>query len=331
MAKILTNGLDIGASSVFHNGVDWRGREKQAEYTNTVQGREPLRQWVRQQIQRGCQVRFALEATGVYYLDLARELVVAGAQVMIINPRASHNFAEAMMNRRKDDPVDAGTLRKACAILAFRPWQPPSGLHFAVRALVRHAAMHVKSLTAARNRRHAARATEVTPQAVIDSLEREIAHLESEIDTLRADALKLIAQDSELVRKLDLAKTILGVGDVIALMIVAELGMLPQDMSARQWVAFCGLDVREERSGTSVDRAPHISKRGNNRLRAVLYMAAQSLARDHGRVVKWCERLQGNGKQAQEAIVAVMRKLVHGLHAMWRTNTAFDAKRLFVI
>jgi transposase len=156
-------------------------------------------------------------------------------------------------------------------------------------------------------------------------------HLESEIETLRADALTLIAHDPELVRKLDLAKTILGVGDVIALMIVAELGMLPQDMSARQWVAFCGLDVREERSGTSVDRAPHLSKRGNSRLRAVLYMAAQSLARDHGRVVKWCERLQGNGKQAQEAIVAVMRKLVHGLHAMWRTNSGFDAKRLFVI
>jgi transposase len=276
-------------------------------------------------------VRFALEATGVYSLDLARELVVAGAQVMIINPRAWHNFAEALRNRRTDDPVDAATLRQAGAVLALRPWQPPSGRHFAVRALVRHAAMHVKSLTAARNRRPAARATEVTPQAVIDSREREIAHLESEIDTRRADALTLIAQDPELVRKLDLAKTILGVGDVIAVMIVAELGLRPQDMRARQWVALCGLDVREERSGTSVDHAPHISKRGKNRLRAVLYMAAQSLARDQGRVVKWCERLQGNGKEAQEAIVAVMRKLVHGLHAMWRTNTAFDAKRLFGI
>jgi len=38
---------------------------------------------------------------------------------------------------------------------------------------------------------------------------------------------------------------------------------LPADMSARQWAAHGGLDVRHVDSGTSVHKAPRISKQGN--------------------------------------------------------------------
>jgi anaerobic selenocysteine-containing dehydrogenase len=56
--------------------------------------------------------------------------------------------------------------------------------------------------------------------------------------------------------------------------ILAELAVLPEDMSVRQWVAHAGLDPRTFESGTSVHKRPRMSKVGNSHLRSALYMPA---------------------------------------------------------
>ena len=44
---------------------------------------------------------------------------------------------------------------------------------------------------------------------------------------------------------------------------LAELMVLPKELSARQWVAYAGLDPRSFESGSSVAKKPRISKAGN--------------------------------------------------------------------
>lgn len=56
--------------------------------------------------------------------------------------------------------------------------------------------------------------------------------------------------------------------------ILAELMTLPDDMTARQWVAHSGLDPRHVESGSSVVKKPRISKEGNKYIRQALYMPA---------------------------------------------------------
>jgi transposase len=58
-----------------------------------------------------------------------------------------------------------------------------------------------------------------------------------------------------------------------AVLVIGELSVLPP-MTARQWVAQAGLDVREETSGSSLARRPRLSKRGNKRLREALFYPA---------------------------------------------------------
>ncbi len=53
-------------------------------------------------------IRCALEATGYYHLDIAILLDTEEAiDVMVLNPRAAHNFAKAMMQQNKTDAIDA--------------------------------------------------------------------------------------------------------------------------------------------------------------------------------------------------------------------------------
>ena len=113
-----------------------------------------------------------------------------------------------------------------------------------------------------------------------------------------------------------------------AVLVIGELSVLPP-MTARQWVAQAGLDVREETSGSSLARRPRLSKRGNKRLREALFYPALTAARCCPAARAFVERLVAGGKTRLQAIVALMRKLLHGLHAMWRHDEDFNAEKLF--
>ncbi len=55
-------------------------------------------------------ITVCLEATGVYHFDLSLALHDAGVSLMVLNPKASHNFAKVLMKNSKTDAVDANTL-----------------------------------------------------------------------------------------------------------------------------------------------------------------------------------------------------------------------------
>lgn len=314
-------GIDVAAKKVVVAADQARLRE----YENNVEGRSALAAALR----RGERpVRVVMEATGIYFLDLACELVAAGIEVMVINPRAAHHFAEAVLQRRKDDPVDAAMLRDYGQRMPFMPWTPPAQNVFAFRALAREARAQTKAITSAKNRVHAMTATVLVPAALRRALERQIAAMEALVEKLVAAAVTLAETEPELKRKFRRIDSSPGFAAKATVMVMGELAVLPA-MSGKQWVAQAGLDVRELRSGTSVRRQPKISKRGNKRLREALFYPALSAARCCPEAKAFVERLVARGKTPLQAQVALMRKLLLAIHAMWHNDEDFDAAKLF--
>jgi transposase len=315
-------GIDVAARTLVAIGDEV---VLQPAYANTPDGRRAL---VTALGRSKRPVRVVLEATGIYFLDLACELAAAGIEVMVLNPKAAHHFAEAILQRRKDDPVDAAMLREYGRRMAFVRWTPPRPELFAVRALAREAQAQTKAVTAAKNRLHALTAATLTPARLIRALERQIRASEALIDQLITAARELIAGDGELQRLFERTDSVPGFAAKGAVMVMAELVILPP-MGARQWVAQAGLDVREERSGTSLARKPRISRRGNKRLRQALFFPALTAARCCPEAGAFVDRLVARGKTKLQAIIALMRKLLHALHALWRNNEDFNAAKLF--
>lgn len=316
-------GIDVAAKKL---AVSASGLRLAAEYDNTPAGRGPLIARLRAADRP---VRVVLEATGIYFLDLACELAAAQVPVMVINPKAAHHFAEAMLQRRKDDPVDAAMLCAFGRAMAFVPWTAPPPAAFQLRDLARHVSRLGKTIAAAKNQLHAARATTLASPVAIAVLERQIGHDEALVEELLAEARRLAAADPRLARRCALADSIPGVAERSAVLLTGELALLPETMSAAQWVAQAGLDVREERSGASLNRRPRISKRGNRRLREALFYPALTAARCCPQASAFVDRLVAGGLTRMQAIIALMRKLLHGLHAMWRTDQPFDPAKLF--
>jgi len=271
-----------------------------------------------------------LEATGLYGLDLALALSAQeGIAVMVANPRAVRHFAQAMMQRSKNDRLDAGVLREFAARMPFQPWARPGENTLALWAIARRLEVLVKQRTAEKNRQHAARISQAVPLVVRREIARSLRELENGILRLRREARRCIAADARLQRQWELLCSITGVAEVSAVTILAELAMLPEDRDVRQWVAFAGLDPREYSSGTSVRKQTRISKVGNRHLRHALYMPALVACRYEPHVRDFYQRLLKRGKKKRQALLAVARKLLHAIYGMFRTLQPFDGTRLF--
>ena len=273
-----------------------------------------------------------LEPSGIYSLDLALALDSAKRiEVMMANPSRVAAFARATTKRGKTDAMDACVLLQFVQVMAFQPWTRPSDAVLQLRQLTRYAEAMVRQRTRALNKRHAAEATTTTPKAIIDDLNVEIASLEARIAKVRAAARALILADPVLASRFRLLVTIPGIAETSAAAIVSELAVMADDMTVRQWVAHAGLDPRPKQSGTSVRGQTRISKHGNAYLRKALYMPALVASRCEPHVEAYVTKLVEHGKRKLQAVVAVMRKLLHAIYGMLKHGTPWDGAKFYAV
>lgn len=272
-----------------------------------------------------------MEATGVYHFDLAIALHDAGVSVMVVNPKASHNFAKALMKNSKTDAVDANTLAEYAARMDFVAWARPTDETIAVRCFSRRINGLTNQKAAAKNHLHALTATQETPKAVLRDAKLAVTQLQKRIDRLTAQARVLIGQYPELERVLGLLTGIKGIAETSALALMGELLLLPPNLTHRAWVKFAGLDPKAFDSGKSVHKNTRISKAGNRHIRAALYMPALSAKQHDPQVRAYFQHLVANGKKPLQAACAVMRKLLHAIHGMLKHDKPFDNTRFYAI
>ncbi len=295
-------------------------------FANSAAGHQALCRYIRRGRQR---VRVCVEASGNYSLDLCLALhAIPEIELSVINPRLARRFAESLGTRSKTDSVDARVLCLYAQRMPPVPWRPPSAASLNLRSLTRAIEAFTRMLAQEKARQHASQASHALPRLVVQELKRHQRYLEQRIERLRREAVRIISGDPDLTRSFRLLQTTPGVAEASGLQLLGELAVLPTTLDARQWVAHSGLDPKHHRSGTSVEWAPRLSKLGNRRLRRALYMPALVAVRHDPHLRRFYERLCGHGKAPLQAIAAVMRKLLHAFHAMFRLDQPYDGARL---
>jgi transposase len=325
MNKLFSVGVDVSQETLDVAARSESGEQRTAQFANTHTGHRQLIKWL---TKGGRGARVVLESTGVYSLDLAVALDAANRiAVMVVNPRAARKFADACLQRSCTDTTMAVALQEYAARMEFVPWTPPAAAGRELRAIARRIAALTLEKTRELNRRHAAGASAETPAVVINDVAVNVRHLERRIAELERHAVARITADSQLQPVYQHLLSVCGIAETTAIQLLGELLVLPSDMTARQWVAHSGLDVRHVNSGTSVHKVPRISKQGNAHLRRLLYMPALVAIRHEPHVRAFYEQLLAAGKEPIQAVVAVMRKLLHAIWGMLKTNTDFDGSK----
>ena len=327
MKKPLLCGIDVGSKELVVVIDPSTGRVWDGTYANDAPGHRKL---IRRLTRTKAVARVCVEATGIYHLDLCLALHAAGGiEVMVANPRATKDFARAQLRRSKADHTDAQSLLEFVRRMDFVPWSPPSGPILSLRALSRRIQALLVTRAQEKNRLHADESVEQTPAAIRESIDRHIEALSAEIDALTEAALEVVHADGTLESRFCHLVSVKGIAQASAITLLAELSVLPSDMSTRQWVAHAGIDPRHYESGTSVHAAVRISKVGNRHLRAALFLPAMVASQHEPQVRAYYQKLLAKGKKPMQALVAVMRKLLHAIHGMFEHDADFDGTKFF--
>ena len=317
--------IDVSARELTVAVLDGEAKPELTTFEQTPDGHRQLAAHL------GAADRSVMEATGIYYLDAALVLDEAGLNLSVINPRAAHHFAKAMLETSKTDRIDAVILAEYARRMQPHPWQPPNRDWLAVRDLGRRINQLTASKTAAKNRRHALTSKSMTDPILIDDVEDEIRTLEARIERLSEAARARIRDDASLEVLYDILLGATGIGQTSALSLLSELCLLDRQFTSAQISRYAGLNVCLAESGSSVHRKTRLSKAGNAYLRAALHMPSLSLVQHDPIARAHYQQLIARGKKNMQALCAVQRKFLTGLWACIKAETPFDSSKLFAI
>lgn len=307
-------GIDV-AKLTFEAAVWVNGRWKTLSFANSPEGVSKLQRLL------GEQHHICLEATGRYGAMLAKSLYEAGHTVSVVNPVRIQRYAESRLRRTKTDRADAILIAEFCDKEQPRAWKPLTPETEELRELVRQRE-HVLQMQQVERNRHLA--GPLSP-SVAAAIERSLAFWNNELKLIEQAIEEQIQKHEAIKRQRDLLETIPGIGRTSAAILLAEIGDIQDFATAKNLVAFAGLSPKERSSGTSVRGHAGIAKMGNPRLRRVLYMAALSAKRFNPPLRDFANRL-ADSKPKKVIQVAVMRKLLHQVHAVLTYQQPFRAQ-----
>ena len=147
-----------------------------------------------------------------------------------------------------------------------------------------------------------------------------------------AEAERTIGEMIKLAQELpdfSIIKSIPGIGDNLAARIIAELGDMTRFKKKNELVAFAGLDPRISESGQDDGDHMHITKKGNKRLRCLLYLAVTCsirLKRDDNSIKDFYikKKQQSNPMCSKAAKTACASKLVRIIYSMCKTGELYQ-------
>ncbi|UYO53083.1 IS110 family transposase [Rhodopseudomonas palustris] len=264
--------------------------------------------------------RVVLEAIGPYAEPLVKALSVAGFEVGIVNPRRIKAFREAEGGRAKTDRLDARLIARFALTMPETLRPLPTDTQLELKALSLRRRQLTEMIAMEKTRMKQVRGT-----LLLDSHRAAIAALSAQCQAIEAELAKRIGDDAELRRVLHILKSIPGIGERVATLLITDLPELGQ-RDRKAIASLAGLAPHVSQSGAAPPRAAIAG--GRPCVRAALYMAALVAARHHPKLRDDYNALRLQGKPGKVALIAIARKLLVTANALVKADTPYQGKTL---
>jgi transposase len=264
-------------------------------------------------------IHACLEPTGRYSRPLSNFLSSLGIKTSLVNSFTVKNHGRSKNVRSKSDRIDSFLLADYCMMHNPPGWTPPSKTRLELRDIQNRLANIAEQIRQEENRLEAGLESTI----VREDIEESLVRLMMSKDRLEKEARKLIKSDTTFSTNFTILKSIIGVGDVSAVLLLASI-VFNEFPNGRTVGAFAGLAPVFHESGTSVRSKPRISKTGSSRLRGGLYFPAICAIQHNPQIREFAERLKSKNKPGKVIICAVMRKLLVVASALIRKQELYD-------
>jgi transposase len=167
-------------------------------------------------------------------------------------------------------------------------------------------------------------------EALVRELVTEVRHSQNAEKTLRQ---LLTSAFAALPRSPHVqVVTVSGIGEATAAVLVAKIVDIDRFATPAKLVNYFGVFPEENSSGVDKQGHPlppgtlHMSRKGNDLVRGYLWNATRAAIRHNPAIRALYHRLKAKGKRGDVAIGHCMRKLLHLVFAVWKTDRPFDPK-----
>ncbi len=156
----------------------------------------------------------------------------------------------------------------------------------------------------------------------------ELIDLVEETQTKLKETLDQMIELAKQLPNYEIIKSIDGIGENLATRILAEIGDISRFESREALIAYAGTDPRISESGDQKSDHLSITKKGNKRLRCLLYLAVGcNLSTGKSNPISdfYHKKMQqSNGLTWKAARVAAMNKLLRTIYGMCKNQTTFN-------
>ena len=263
-----------------------------------------------------------MEATGYYHYQLAYYLLESGIKVSVENPLSVKRFIQMKLSKIKTDKSDSKLICEYAKQVDMKLWQGNSKHQTECLQMTRLLSLYTKQSTMLKNKLHGEAVLGNPSKAVLRSLKRSLKQVQKEINTLEEKLIILVKQAHQDV--LTRLKSIPGIGNKTALMLVVLTDGFERFTSGSELCSYAGLTPVIRKSGSSVNGRSRISKIGNQKLRNLLFMCSFNACKYNKACREIYERLVAKGKSKKLALIAVCNKLLKQAFAIAKSGLVYD-------
>ena len=263
-----------------------------------------------------------MEATGYYHYQLAYYLQENNIKVSVENPLAVKRFIQMKLSKIKTDKSDSKLICEYAKQVDLKLWQGNSKHQIECLQMTRLLSVYTKQSTMLKNKIHGEKVLGDPSKAVVSSLNRSLKQVRKEIENLESKLLILVKQVHQDV--LTRLKTIPGIGNKTAIMLVVLTDGFDRFKSGSELCSYAGLTPIIRQSGSSVKGRPRISKIGNQKLRNLLFMCSFNACKYNKACREIYERIVAKGKSKKLALIAVCNKLLKQAFAIAKSGLIYD-------
>jgi len=326
-------GIDIAKSSFTACICSWRmdqsyNLSEVRTFTNSKNGFNQLTKWVDKQTLKTVEISFVMEATGVYYEQLAYHLTRIKKQVSVLLPNKVSHYTKSLNIKTKTDEDDARVIAMMGCERRLRRWAAPSVIYKNLRSICRLYKTLQDDKIQTTNRLKQLKCGYEPLKEAVKFHESSIRRLDKELKKLEKMMQQTLRSDTKIWAKVEHLLTIKGIGLKTIAIVLGETQGFALIKNQRQLTSYCGYDVVRRESGTSIKGKTRISKKGNSNIRSAMHFPAMVATRFNPKMKEIYKRLLNNKKEKKVALVALQRRLLVLMYALWKSDQPYKENHM---
>lgn len=305
-------GIDISKSSFDVYGTEL-GHQK---FSNCPKGFKAFLKFY------GSEKHVVMEATGYYHYRLAVFLKTNHLAVTVENPLIIKRFIQMKLTKVKTDKADAKLIYEYGISRPLPLWEVPSDVQQESSQILSLLSLYEKQSTALKNKLLGEQSMGTPSKLVAKSLSQEILHKKKQIQKLEQSLEEIVKKEYQ--KEVDLLRSIPGIGTKTSILLATLTDGMKDFQTSSQLCSYAGLTPVIRESGKSIRTRPRISKMGNGRLRALLFMCSFNACKSNKACKELYQRIITKGKSAKLALIAVCNKLLKQAFGILKSGNKYD-------